>query len=196
MAVILPLRPHSRRWRGGRLLPAAMAAPRSNVIREQNIPASSVRRYGAHPVILPSRPPGHQGEPRGPRAEGPVLRWALSPGASSDEEDDLDSVVVEFDDGDTGHIAVSNIRLLPPDFKIQCEPQGPPAWGPYLSGSAPMAGVGLTVSQGGSKGRRSPWQHGAEATGPLCRHRALTSPAGVQRLPKDQEIFLRGAPTW
>lgn len=47
-----------------------------------------------------------------------MLRWALSPGASSDEEDDLDSVVVEFDDGDTGHIAVSNIRLLPPDFKI------------------------------------------------------------------------------
>lgn len=41
-------------------------------------------------------------------------------GASSDEED-MDSVVVEFDDGDTGHIAVSNIRLLPPDFKIQCE---------------------------------------------------------------------------
>lgn len=30
-------------------------------------------------------------------------------------------MVVEFDDGDTGHIAVSNIRLLPPDFKIQCE---------------------------------------------------------------------------
>lgn len=28
---------------------------------------------------------------------------------------------MEFDDGDTGHIAVSNIRLLPPDFKIQCE---------------------------------------------------------------------------
>lgn len=49
------------------------------------------------------------------------LRWAPSPGASSDEEEDLDSVVVEFDDGDTGHIAVSNIRLLPPDFKIQCE---------------------------------------------------------------------------
>lgn len=45
----------------------------------------------------------------------------LLAGASSDEEEDLDSVVVEFDDGDTGHIAVSNIRLLPPDFKIQCE---------------------------------------------------------------------------
>ncbi|KAB0396024.1 hypothetical protein E2I00_012903, partial [Balaenoptera physalus] len=51
-------------------------------------------------------------------------------GTSSDEEEDLDSVVVEFDDGDTGHIAVSNIRLLPPDFKIQCEPQGPPAQSP------------------------------------------------------------------
>ncbi|XP_006886383.1 PREDICTED: BAH and coiled-coil domain-containing protein 1 [Elephantulus edwardii] len=45
-------------------------------------------------------------------------------GPSSDEED-LDSVVVEFDDGDTGHIAVSNIRLLPPDFKIQCTEPSP-----------------------------------------------------------------------
>ncbi|KAM6175597.1 BAH and coiled-coil domain-containing protein 1 isoform 2-T2 [Erethizon dorsatum] len=46
-------------------------------------------------------------------------------GASSDEEEDLDSVLVEFDDGDTGHIAVSNIRLLPPDFKIQCTEPSP-----------------------------------------------------------------------
>ncbi|MBZ3891746.1 BAH and coiled-coil domain-containing protein 1 [Sciurus carolinensis] len=46
-------------------------------------------------------------------------------GASSDEEEDLESVVVEFDDGDTGHIAVSNIRLLPPDFKIQCTEPSP-----------------------------------------------------------------------
>ncbi|XP_075418462.1 BAH and coiled-coil domain-containing protein 1 isoform X2 [Tenrec ecaudatus] len=46
-------------------------------------------------------------------------------GSSSDEEEDLDSVVVEFDDGDTGHIAVSNIRLLPPDFKIQCTEPSP-----------------------------------------------------------------------
>lgn len=74
--------------------------------------------------------PGHWGELFGPGAEGGVLRWALSPGTSSDEEEDLDSVVVEFDDGDTGHIAVSNIRLLPPDFKIQCESQGPPGWHP------------------------------------------------------------------
>ncbi|XP_044103187.1 BAH and coiled-coil domain-containing protein 1 isoform X1 [Neovison vison] len=46
-------------------------------------------------------------------------------GSCSDEEEDLDSVVVEFDDGDTGHIAVSNIRLLPPDFKIQCTEPSP-----------------------------------------------------------------------
>uniref|UniRef100_G1KQX4 BAH domain-containing protein n=1 Tax=Anolis carolinensis TaxID=28377 RepID=G1KQX4_ANOCA len=42
-----------------------------------------------------------------------------------DEEDDADSVLVEFDDGDTGHIAVSNIRMLPPDFKIQCTEPSP-----------------------------------------------------------------------
>ncbi|XP_028570150.2 BAH and coiled-coil domain-containing protein 1 isoform X4 [Podarcis muralis] len=46
-------------------------------------------------------------------------------GSSSDEEDDADSVLVEFDDGDTGHIAVSNIRMLPPDFKIQCTEPSP-----------------------------------------------------------------------
>ncbi|KAH0629352.1 hypothetical protein JD844_011370 [Phrynosoma platyrhinos] len=46
-------------------------------------------------------------------------------GSSSDEEDEADSVLVEFDDGDTGHIAVSNIRMLPPDFKIQCTEPSP-----------------------------------------------------------------------
>ncbi|XP_054834095.1 BAH and coiled-coil domain-containing protein 1 isoform X2 [Eublepharis macularius] len=46
-------------------------------------------------------------------------------GSSSDEEEDTDSVLVEFDDGDTGHIAVSNIRLLPSDFKIQCTEPSP-----------------------------------------------------------------------
>ncbi|XP_012888560.1 PREDICTED: BAH and coiled-coil domain-containing protein 1 [Dipodomys ordii] len=44
---------------------------------------------------------------------------------SSSDQDDLDSVLVEFDDGDTGHIAVSNVRLLPPDFKIQCTEPSP-----------------------------------------------------------------------
>ncbi|XP_065419826.1 LOW QUALITY PROTEIN: BAH and coiled-coil domain-containing protein 1 [Chrysemys picta bellii] len=49
-------------------------------------------------------------------------------GPSSDEEEeeeDLDSVMVEFDDGDTGHISVSNIRLLPPDYQIQCTEPSP-----------------------------------------------------------------------
>lgn len=77
------------------------------VVRLQRHPAQ-------HPCCLPALPcllvscAGH------------IRRIRPLAGASSDEED-LDSVVVEFDDGDTGHIAVSNIRLLPPDFKIQCE---------------------------------------------------------------------------
>lgn len=110
------------------------------------------------------RPAGAQGRPR-------ALSWTPSPGASSDEEDGLDSVVVEFDDGDTGHIAVSNIRLLPPDFKIQCElgaSSGPDR--------PPRAGRG----EAGSPGR-----HSAEAARPPCRHRALAGPAGVQQLPQD-----------
>lgn len=36
-----------------------------------------------------------------------------------DELDDL--ITVEFDDGDTGRIPLSHIRLLPADYKIQCE---------------------------------------------------------------------------
>ncbi|KAG6936881.1 BAH domain and coiled-coil containing 1, partial [Chelydra serpentina] len=45
--------------------------------------------------------------------------------SSDEEEEDLDSVMVEFDDGDTGHISVSNIRLLPPDYQIQCTEPSP-----------------------------------------------------------------------
>ncbi|KAF1512756.1 BAH and coiled-coil domain-containing protein 1, partial [Eudyptes sclateri] len=60
---------------------------------------------------------------------GPLPRPDSLPraaGSSSDEEeDDPEAVMVEFDDGDTGHIAVSNIRLLPPDFKIQCTEPSP-----------------------------------------------------------------------
>nr|XP_033817697.1 BAH and coiled-coil domain-containing protein 1 [Geotrypetes seraphini]XP_033817698.1 BAH and coiled-coil domain-containing protein 1 [Geotrypetes seraphini]XP_033817699.1 BAH and coiled-coil domain-containing protein 1 [Geotrypetes seraphini] len=46
-------------------------------------------------------------------------------GSASDEEEELDSVVVEFDDGDTGRISLPNIRLLPADFKIQCTEPSP-----------------------------------------------------------------------
>ncbi|PIO32443.1 hypothetical protein AB205_0192240, partial [Aquarana catesbeiana] len=38
---------------------------------------------------------------------------------NSDQEKDADLVTVEFDDGDTGRIPLSHIRLLPPDYKIQ-----------------------------------------------------------------------------
>lgn len=36
-------------------------------------------------------------------------------------EDVDDLITVEFDDGDTGRIPLSHIRLLPADYKIQCE---------------------------------------------------------------------------
>ncbi|XP_006889813.1 PREDICTED: trinucleotide repeat-containing gene 18 protein [Elephantulus edwardii] len=40
-------------------------------------------------------------------------------------EDDGDLITVEFDDGDTGRIPLSHIRLLPPDYKIQCAEPSP-----------------------------------------------------------------------
>lgn len=45
---------------------------------------------------------------------------SYSPGSSSDEGES-DSVTVAFDDGDRGRITLNNIRLLPPDFTIQCK---------------------------------------------------------------------------
>ncbi|GCC25213.1 hypothetical protein chiPu_0003621 [Chiloscyllium punctatum] len=42
-----------------------------------------------------------------------------------EEEDASDFVTVEFDDGDVGRISLSNIRLLPPDYKIQCTEPSP-----------------------------------------------------------------------
>ncbi|XP_044839955.1 BAH and coiled-coil domain-containing protein 1 isoform X2 [Mauremys mutica] len=54
---------------------------------------------------------------------GNVVRGPSS--EEEEEEEELDSVVVEFDDGDTGHISVSNIRLLPPDYQIQCTEPSP-----------------------------------------------------------------------
>lgn len=47
-----------------------------------------------------------------------MFRWVSFLGVFSDEEEDLDLVVVEFDDGDIGYIVVFNIRLLFSDFKI------------------------------------------------------------------------------
>ncbi|XP_045140318.1 trinucleotide repeat-containing gene 18 protein [Echinops telfairi] len=50
---------------------------------------------------------------------GTVVRGLL------DLEDDGDLITVEFDDGDTGRIPLSHIRLLPPDYKIQCAEPSP-----------------------------------------------------------------------
>ncbi|XP_055509952.1 LOW QUALITY PROTEIN: BAH and coiled-coil domain-containing protein 1 [Leucoraja erinacea] len=51
----------------------------------------------------------------------------IQTGSSSDEEEEDrdDFVTVEFDDGDVGRISLSNIRLLPPDYKIQCTEPSP-----------------------------------------------------------------------
>lgn len=43
------------------------------------------------------------------------------PTGSSDIDENDDLITVEFDDGDTGRIPLSHIRLLPPDYKIHCE---------------------------------------------------------------------------
>lgn len=92
------------------------------------VPQAGVMDGGAVAAQAGPREAGGGGGGVGFLAAGAAPRSTVtgpsSPGACSDEEGDLDSVVVEFDDGDTGHIAVSNIRLLPPDFKIQCECRG------------------------------------------------------------------------
>lgn len=47
------------------------------------------------------------------------FRFFQTGSSDIDENDDL--ITVEFDDGDTGRIPLSHIRLLPPDYKIHCE---------------------------------------------------------------------------
>ncbi|KAM6111319.1 LOW QUALITY PROTEIN: BAH and coiled-coil domain-containing protein 1 [Pterocles gutturalis] len=84
-------------------------------------------------AVLDVRPQSRRSLPPGTRV---CAYWSqksrcLYPGnvvrgsSSDEEEEDPEAVMVEFDDGDTGHIAVSNIRLLPPDFKIQCTEPSP-----------------------------------------------------------------------
>ncbi|XP_067403364.1 BAH and coiled-coil domain-containing protein 1 [Emydura macquarii macquarii] len=84
-------------------------------------------------AVLDTRPQSSHHLPAGARV---CAYWSqksrcLYPGtvvrgpSSDEEEEDPDSVMVEFDDGDTGHISVSNIRLLPQDYKIQCTEPSP-----------------------------------------------------------------------
>ncbi|NXF55936.1 BAHC1 protein, partial [Oceanites oceanicus] len=90
-------------------------------------------QHAASSQVLDVRPQSRRSLPPGTRV---CAYWSqksrcLYPGnvvrgsSSDEEEDDPEAVMVEFDDGDTGHIAVSNIRLLPPDFKIQCTEPSP-----------------------------------------------------------------------
>ncbi|XP_069055870.1 BAH and coiled-coil domain-containing protein 1 isoform X2 [Pleurodeles waltl] len=46
-------------------------------------------------------------------------------GSSSDDDEEANSVVVAFDDGDTGRISLPNIRLLPADYTIKCTEPSP-----------------------------------------------------------------------
>ncbi|KAM8797054.1 LOW QUALITY PROTEIN: BAH and coiled-coil domain-containing protein 1 [Eudromia elegans] len=124
-------------------------------------------------AVLDVRPQSRRSLPPGTRV---CAYWSqksrcLYPGnvvrgsSSDEEEEEAEAVLVEFDDGDTGHIAVSNIRLLPPDFKIQCTEPSP----------------ALLVSSSCRRGRRA----GGEAGGPaelppaLCPERR-DGPAGTK----------------
>lgn len=83
------------------------------------------------------------------------------PTGALDMEEDGDLITVEFDDGDTGRIPLSHIRLLPPDYKIQCESRcsvfcmtvptlkwGPAALGTSGTSSQPFDHEDCTVSYG------------------------------------------------
>ncbi|XP_044312372.1 BAH and coiled-coil domain-containing protein 1 isoform X3 [Varanus komodoensis] len=128
---------------------------------------------------------------------GSVIR-----GSSSDEEDDADSVLVEFDDGDTGHIAVSNIRMLPPDFKIQCTEPSPALLVstscrrnkrsssdvPHSSESAP------SLCAEGREGSESTKNTGKKATSKEKAGKSDTLHSSTKALPADHFLGRRASP--
>lgn len=143
----------------------------------------------------------------------PTVPCLCSGSSSDEEEEDSDAVLVEFDDGDTGHIAVSNIRLLPPDFKIQCEGLGWDhgiwgVWGDHgaiLTPHSPQAPsppqpCWCPAPAGGRSGRVVTWAplgrcppHSAPTTAP--------SPPGILagRRPARRKVVWRGRsriPCW
>ncbi|KAM4664612.1 LOW QUALITY PROTEIN: BAH and coiled-coil domain-containing protein 1 [Discoglossus pictus] len=78
-------------------------------------------------AVVDVRPQSTRSLPHGTRV---CAYWSqksrcLYPGnvvkGSSSDEGESDAVTVAFDDGDRGKITLNNIRLLPPDFTIQCE---------------------------------------------------------------------------
>ncbi|KAM8845546.1 trinucleotide repeat-containing gene 18 protein isoform 1-T2 [Spinachia spinachia] len=82
-------------------------------------------------AIINVKPPSVRYLPEGTRI---AAYWSqqyrcLYPGTvvngSSDIDENDDLITVEFDDGDTGRIPLSHIRLLPPDYKIHCAEPSP-----------------------------------------------------------------------
>ncbi|NXJ98357.1 BAHC1 protein, partial [Corythaixoides concolor] len=111
---VLDVRPQSRRSLPPGTRVCAYWSQKSRCLYPGNVVRGEERAWAA----------GGAGGWRGPLPQPDGAPGAA--GSSSDEEeDDPEAVMVEFDDGDTGHIAVSNIRLLPPDFKIQCTEPSP-----------------------------------------------------------------------
>ncbi|XP_061413060.1 trinucleotide repeat-containing gene 18 protein-like isoform X4 [Lethenteron reissneri] len=91
-------------------------------------------------------------------------------GSSSDEEDDEEEeerafVTVEFDDGDTGKIPISHIRLLPPDYTIQCAEASPALLVPTAVVRRPRKPSGDTREGGGPAICQPANQHGPQRRG-------------------------------
>lgn len=117
--------------------------PRADHRREAAVGALPPRGHPHCRLLEPAVPlplPGHRGQRYGTLLNRSTRsrRWpgfnakaltancclvffptAKTGSADMDENDDL--ITVEFDDGDTGRIPLSHIRLLPPDYKIHCE---------------------------------------------------------------------------
>ncbi|NXW93881.1 BAHC1 protein, partial [Alopecoenas beccarii] len=111
---VLDVRPQSRRSLPPGTRICAYWSQKSRCLYPGNVVRGEERPWVAGGARGVRDPPPHPDS--SPRAAG---------SSSDEEEDDPEAVMVEFDDGDTGHIAVSNIRLLPPDFKIQCTEPSP-----------------------------------------------------------------------
>ncbi|NXD62040.1 BAHC1 protein, partial [Eolophus roseicapillus] len=109
---VLDVRPQSRRSLPPGTRVCAYWSQKSRCLYPGNVVRGEERAAGGGGEVSGSTALSQQP----PRAAG---------SSSDEEEDDPEAVMVEFDDGDTGHIAVSNIRLLPPDFKIQCTEPSP-----------------------------------------------------------------------
>ncbi|CAN0015025.1 unnamed protein product [Lampetra planeri] len=81
------------------------------------------------------------------------------------EEEERAFVTVEFDDGDTGKIPISHIRLLPPDYTIQCAEASPALLVPTAVVRRPRKPSGDTREGGGPAICQPANQHGPQRRG-------------------------------